>query len=68
MSKNQMIGAIEREIKALNWRIDLKIVQGLSYAAESRRHKRLVSQLRMLAPRRFGIFSRMTQAMAMFTL
>lgn len=68
MSKNQMVGAIEREIKALNWRIDVKIVQGLSYAKEARRHKMLVRQLSMLAPRRFGFFSRMSQAMALFTL
>ena len=63
-----MIGAIEKEIKSLNWRIDVKIVQGLSYAAEARKHKRLVRQLSVLAPRRFGLFNRMTQAMAMFTL
>jgi len=63
-----MIGVIEKEIKALNWRIDLKIVQGISYAVESRKHKKLVRQLRMLAPRKFGLFGKMTEAMVMFTL
>jgi hypothetical protein len=40
MSKIQLV----REIKKLNNDIDLKIIKGLPYKAEARRHKFLVSQ------------------------
>ncbi len=42
---------IRREISALNRRIDEKIIKGLSYAYEAKRHKFLKSQLSRLTPR-----------------
>ncbi len=44
MSKLQLINNIRMEIKKLNKEIDLKIIKGLPYKAEARRHKFLVSQ------------------------
>ncbi len=49
MSKYQLKKTIEREIKDLNWKIDMKIVRGLSYREEARRHKLLLMQLRRLS-------------------
>ncbi len=46
MSKNQAIKAIRMELDRVNQEIDLKIIKGLSYVRESRRHKLLMSQLR----------------------
>ncbi len=45
MSKETLIQKIESEIERLNMRIDLKVIKGLSYLKESRRHKFLFSQL-----------------------
>ena len=44
MSKIKLAGKIRKEIKKLNREIDLKIIKGLPYRAEARRHKFLVSQ------------------------
>lgn len=46
MSKFQFEKEIEAELKRLNDSIDRKIIRGISYAKESRRHKFLLSQLR----------------------
>lgn len=46
MSKNQYINSLELQIKALNERIDAKIVKGMAYREESRRHKMLLQKLR----------------------
>lgn len=43
---------IRREIEALNRDIDLRIIKGLPYAREARRHTFLRNQLKRLAPRR----------------
>jgi len=43
MSKIQIVHNIRKEIKKLNKEIDLKIIKGLPYRAEARRHKFLVS-------------------------
>lgn len=52
MSKQQTIKAIRAEIDRLNQEIDLRIIRGVSYRRESRRHKALMSQLARLSPRR----------------
>ena len=59
MSKYQIARELRREIKKINEKIDLRIIQGLSYREESRRHKFLVSQLARLQPRTplFGGFA-----------
>ncbi len=45
MSKQTLARTIRKEIKDINWRIDMKIIKGLSYREESRRHKILRMQL-----------------------
>jgi hypothetical protein len=44
MTKIKLAHNIRKEIKKLNHEIDLKIIKGLPYKAEARRHKFLVSQ------------------------
>ncbi len=44
MSKITLAHNLRKEIKKLNREIDLKIIKGLPYKAEARRHKFLVSQ------------------------
>lgn len=44
MSKIKLAHNIKKEIKKLNNDIDLKIIKGLPYRAEARRHKFLTSQ------------------------
>ena len=39
MSKHQAIRIIRSEIDRLNAEIDLKIIRGMSYTREARRHK-----------------------------
>ena len=45
MSKQKLITTIHTELEKINEMIDLKIIQGLEYKKESRRHKFLVSHL-----------------------
>ena len=56
MTKQQYFTIIEKQIQQLNDRIDAKIMHGLSYAAESKKHKELLRQLRLhkKAPIGFG--------------
>ncbi len=58
MSQTQYIKTIENKIKRLNERIDLKIINGQSYGADSREHKAL---LRKIAARKqsVGLFGRL---------
>lgn len=44
MSKIKTIYNVSKEIKKLNRDIDLKIIKGLPYRAEARRHRFLASQ------------------------
>ena len=46
MSKNQYINSLEQQIKALNERIDAKIISGQEYVAESRKHRMLLQKIR----------------------
>jgi hypothetical protein len=46
MSKQAFEKEIRKELDRLNRRIDEKIIRGLSYAAEARRHKQLIARLR----------------------
>ncbi len=45
MSKRQLTSAVQRELEILNKRIDQKILRGLSYATEAKRHRMLVDRL-----------------------
>ena len=64
MSKYQLKKTIEREIKDLNWRIDMKIVRGISYRNEARRHKLLLMQLNRLSNSGASLFSSIFSKMA----
>lgn len=48
MSKINLMYVINREIKFLNSKIDRKIVRGISYEREARKHRELVHKLRRL--------------------
>ncbi len=56
MSKYQTFKTIKTELDKLNHRIDLKIIQGVPYYNEARRHKLLRSQLNQLSLRRSSLF------------
>lgn len=45
MSKQKLITTIHTELEKINEQIDLKIIQGLEYKREAKRHKFLVSHL-----------------------
>lgn len=45
MSNQKLITTIHTELEKINEQIDLKIIQGLEYTKESKRHKFLVSHL-----------------------
>lgn len=54
-----MLKSIQKEIDSINKRIDERIVRGLSYGIEARRHKTLLSQLsRIQRDLSSGILSR----------
>ena len=48
MSKQNLGKAIQRELEVLNDVIDQKIIKGLSYTREARRHKFLISSIARL--------------------
>lgn len=45
MSKQNLEKILRRELEVLNDQIDQKIIKGLSYAREAKRHKFLLSSL-----------------------
>lgn len=49
MSKYELRKTIQKELRELNYRIDMKIVRGLSYRQEARRHKFLLMQFDRLS-------------------
>lgn len=50
MSKYKTAYMIQKEIDLLNEVIDLRIIKGLSYYGEARRHKLLRAQLERVSP------------------
>ncbi|MCX6703162.1 MAG: hypothetical protein NTV02_00525 [Candidatus Zambryskibacteria bacterium] len=60
MSKQNLEKALRDELEILNDTIDRKIIKGLSYASESRRHKFVLSQILDIRRRetRSGWFSK----------
>jgi hypothetical protein len=66
MSKHQAIKMIRLEIERLNQEIDLRIIKGVSYAREAKRHRFLQSQLQRLAPRREHWLGRSLSFMSAF--
>jgi len=67
MSSNTFKKAIERELQKLNEEIDNKIVKGLSYIKESKRHKALFLQLNKFN-RRSNLFQRSFNLITTFLL
>ncbi len=49
MSKKQLLNTLSREIDFLNEKIDMKIVKGLSYQRDARRHQSLLATLERIA-------------------
>ncbi len=66
MSKHQVLRTIKDEIKRLNHEIDLRIIKGMSYKEQSRRHKFLMSQLNTLVRSRPSWFGRSFSAVSSF--
>jgi hypothetical protein len=67
MSSNTFKKAIERELRKLNEEIDSKIVKGLSYMKESKRHKALLRQLNSFK-RHTNLFQRSFNLITTFLL
>jgi hypothetical protein len=53
MSQKQYLRILEKEIKNINQKIDLKIIRGESYKKEARDHKLLLRKIRLLSRRNF---------------
>lgn len=62
MTTTQYQKSLQRELAQLNRRIDMMIIKGQSYVTESRKHKMLIRQLRMLQGQSF--ISRLTNSMS----
>ena len=56
MSQTQYLKMLEKEIQKINKKIDLKILEGRSYAKEARDHKLLLQKVRFHTRKNF--FSR----------
>ena len=68
MSKHQIVKSLRSEIKKINYVIDQKILQGIPYSREARRHKFLISQLNRLTPPSSNWFARSMSFVTMFML
>lgn len=64
MTYKEYARQIETELDLLNRRIDEKILRGLSYVAESRRHKTLIRQMRR--ERRRPLLTRIFASVSLF--
>ena len=53
MSKQQVERSVRAELELLNEIIDQKIIKGISYVREARRHKILISQIARLRQSHF---------------
>ncbi len=70
MSKTTLAKTIKKELVALNWAIDMKIIKGQSYKQDARRHKFLIAQLQYLTREesRSSWFGRTAQMVTSFSL
>lgn len=66
MRKYEIVRSLKKEIKKINYVIDSKIIQGLPYYNESRRHKFLTAQLKRLAPPENSWLTRSMSMVSMF--
>ena len=53
MTQRQYVDALEQEITRINQRIDQRILSGLGYDSEARRHKRLLGLTREMKRKTF---------------
>lgn len=51
MSQKQYLKILEKEIRNINQKIDLKIIRGENYKKEARDHKLLLRKIRLLSRR-----------------
>lgn len=68
MTQHQAYKVIVEEIERLNKEIDLKIIKGLSYAEESRRHKTLLARLKHTNPQPMWWIKRSVNLISAFVL
>ena len=68
MSKHQIVKSLRSEIKKINYIIDQKIINGVPYWREARRHKFLISQMNRLNPPSSGWLFRSMSFVTMFML
>jgi hypothetical protein len=69
MSKLKLEMTVRRELQKLNGVIDEKIIKGIPYAKEAKRHKFLLARLSDLRDsERFNWFSKAVSIMTSFTL
>lgn len=69
MSKQNFEKALRDELEVLNETIDRKIIKGLAYASEAKRHKKILSQIleiRRKSTRSGHWFSRLSFATFLF--
>jgi hypothetical protein len=62
MTTTQYQKSLQKELAQLNKRIDMMIIKGQSYIAESRKHKMILRQLRAIQGQSF--FSRLTNSLS----
>lgn len=62
MTRHQYTKNIQQELRALNERIDYKILRGQRYSDESRRHKALLRQIARQSKR--GLLARLFPSLA----
>lgn len=60
MSKQQFKSVLQDELNKLNEQIDLKVMRGLPYAREARRHRQVVTELRRLNRDHLGLWRSLT--------
>ena len=68
MSSHTFKKTIESELRKLNEEIDIKIVRGLSYMKESRRHKFLLKQLNSFSQSNSGWLQKSFNLVSTFVL
>jgi hypothetical protein len=53
MTREQCLKIVEKEIQAINKKIDVKILKGEAYFREAREHKLLLRKARQFSPKSF---------------
>jgi hypothetical protein len=64
MNQHQFTQHVEQELSSLNWVIDEKIIQGISYKSEAKRHRELLRWARNY--RKPSLLHRLSTSLALF--